>query len=419
MAVGIAIDTNDLGKRYRLGLRRRGYDTLREAVAQGAGRSLKRLGGPAHPPDTDRYLWALRSLSLRIEQGEVVGLIGHNGAGKTTFLKILSRITEPTEGWADVSGRVGSLLEVGTGFHPELTGRENVFLNGAILGMRRAEIRSRFDEIVSFAEVERFLDTPVKRYSSGMSVRLAFSVAAHLEPEILLVDEVLAVGDAAFQRKSLGKMRQVAEDGRTVVVVSHNLAIVRALCSRGIVLERGRLIADAAVDEAVDAYLRTLERAASEDLLARTDRDSRGWQATCISRIEIRRSDGPDDVIVGGRPLDVVVHLTNVVVQTECRLTIVNAAGQPVATLDSELRGPEDLRDGDLGPRVECRVDDLPLLPGRYRLDVLIKGRNQIQDGLQAAAFFDVEPGLVAGRPMPTSSSEGDVVFRHAWRLPG
>src|SRR5437773_3405766 len=237
----IAIRTHELGKRYTLGLHQRGYDTLRDSIAHAARRSMQKVRG-RRPPRHGDDLWALRDLSLTIRKGEVVGLIGHNGAGKTTTLKILSRITEPSSGWADVTGRVGSLLEVGTGFHPELTGRENVFLNGAILGMRRAEIRRRFDEIVAFAEVERFLDTPVKRYSSGMQVRLAFAVAAHLESEILLVDEVLAVGDAAFQRKSLGKMGEVAQQGRTVIFVSHNLAIIQALCERGVLLERGRAV---------------------------------------------------------------------------------------------------------------------------------------------------------------------------------
>src|SRR5579862_7949041 len=238
-----AIVTSGLGKCYRLGVSGRGYGTLRESISGVVRRPLRRRRpGPA--PD-EATLWALRDLSLEIGQGEIVGVIGHNGAGKTTLLRILSRITEPTTGWADVTGRVGSLLEVGTGFHPELTGRENIYLNGAILGMRRAEIRRRFDEIVAFAEVERFIDTPVKRYSSGMSVRLAFAVAAHVEPEILLVDEVLAVGDAAFQRKSVARMGEVARDGRTVIVVSHNLAIIQALCQRGIVLERGRATIDA------------------------------------------------------------------------------------------------------------------------------------------------------------------------------
>jgi len=288
----VAITTNQLSKRYTLGLQRRGYDTLRESIVLAAKRSLQRGPRQRRSP-ADAQLWALRDLSLTVEHGEVVGLIGHNGAGKTTLLKILSRITEPTAGWADVTGRVGSLLEVGTGFHPELTGRENIFLNGAILGMRRSEVRGRFDEIVAFAEMERFLDTPVKRYSSGMSVRLAFAVAAHLEPEVLLVDEVLAVGDVAFQRKSLGKMGEVAEEGRTVIVVSHNLAIIRALCSRGVLLERGRAVVDAPVSEAIDHYLRKLEHAASGDLLERTDRDGRGWDETVVRQRTRHRARRP------------------------------------------------------------------------------------------------------------------------------
>jgi lipopolysaccharide transport system ATP-binding protein len=414
----VAIETHDLAKRYMLGTGRRGYGTLRESLVETTRSSLRTLARRPAPPSDEETLWALRDLSIEIEHGEVVGLIGHNGAGKSTLLKILSRITEPTSGWAEVSGRVGSLLEVGTGFHPELTGRENIFLNGSILGMRRAEIRRRFDEIVAFADIERFLDTPVKRYSSGMSVRLAFAVAAHLEPEILLVDEVLAVGDATFQRKSLGKMGEVAREGRTVVFVSHNLAIIQALCTRGILLEGGSAIADAPVADAIDRYLRTLERAASDDLRTRTDRDSRGWEESLVCGLEIRNAGGQADVVVGGRAVRIVVDVTEVVPMMECRLTIVNSLGQPVATLDSEVSGAADVRDGALGPRIECEVDSLPLMPGRYRIDVLLKGRRQIQDGLQAAAFFDVEPGVIGERPMPAAGADGDVVFAHSWRLP-
>jgi lipopolysaccharide transport system ATP-binding protein len=410
-----AIDIQQLGKQYTLGLSRRGYGTLREAIVEVARKPLRRNG---NGPKGDT-LWALKDVSLTIQPGEVVGLIGHNGAGKSTLLKILSRITEPSTGYADVTGRVGSLLEVGTGFHPELTGRENIFLNGSILGMRKSEIRARFDEIVEFAEIERFLDTPVKRYSSGMSVRLAFAVAAHLEPEILLVDEVLAVGDASFQRKSLGKMNEVAQEGRTVVFVSHNLAIIQALCTRGVLLERGKAIADAGVNEAIDAYLRTLERSASEDLEQREDRDSRAWDQTRIKRVSIRNAGGGHpDVVVGGAPARIEVALTELLPMLECRITIVNSVGQPVTTLDSEFTSPTDQRDPGLGTTITCDLSSLPLLPGRYRLDIVIKGRRQIQDGLQAAAFFDVEPGIVGDRPMPTSGLEGDVALDHAWRLP-
>jgi len=414
-----AIQTSGLGKSYDLGLSRRGYGTLRESVVETAKGSLGRLAGRGRKQARGDTLWALKDLSITVQPGEVVGLIGHNGAGKSTLLKILSRIVEPSDGWADVTGRTGALLEVGTGFHPELTGRENVFLNGAILGMRRAEIRARFDEIVAFADIERFLDTPVKRYSSGMSVRLAFAVAAHLEPEILLVDEVLAVGDAAFQRKSLGKMNEVAKAGRTVIFVSHNLAILQALCDRGILLERGQVVADAPVTEAIDSYLRTLEQAADQDLLERTDRDSRGYDESLIRRVEIHDLEGGHaDAVVAGRTATVVIETTAALPMTECRLTILNSLGHPVATLDSEVSAPVDSRDPELGPRIECELEGLPLLPGRYRIDVVLKGKRQIQDGLQAAAFFDVEPGVVRDRPTPISGSDGDIVLAHRWRLP-
>lgn len=255
-----AIEVMGLGKRYRIGRRLltlrewlgRLGDAVRTRVRSAPRRGFFGLfGGSAD----DATIWALRDVSFRVEKGEVLGLIGRNGAGKSTLLKILSRITEPTAGEARVRGRVGSLLEVGTGFHPELTGRENVFLNGAILGMRNAEIREKFDEIVEFAGVEKFIDTPVKRYSTGMFVRLAFAVAAHLETEVLLVDEVLAVGDAEFQEKCLGKMGSVADAGRTVVFVSHSMPMIQTLCDRVLLLEGGRLVADGPTSEVVDAYL--------------------------------------------------------------------------------------------------------------------------------------------------------------------
>jgi lipopolysaccharide transport system ATP-binding protein len=416
---GIAVRTERLGKAYKLGINRRGYGTLRESLSEASRRSLQRLAGRRPPPRAEDILWALRDLSLTVRQGEVVGLIGHNGAGKTTLLKILSRITEPTSGWADVTGRVGSLLEVGTGFHPELTGRENIFLNGAILGMRRAEIRRRFDEIVAFAEVARFLDTPVKRYSSGMSVRLAFAVAAHLETEILLVDEVLAVGDAAFQRKSIAKMSEVAKEGRTVLFVSHNLATISSLCERGVLLERGKVLADGRVTEAIDRYLRKLERNVEEDLSLREDRDARGWDETRIKRLEVRDAGGHSGVVVAGRSVTIVVHVTEVLSNMECRLTIVNSLGQPVATLDSEVFGPDDIRREDLEGHIECEIDALPLVPGRYGIDVRLAARRRLQDGLRGAAFFDVEPGVVDGRPMPVAhAKKGNVVLSHVWRLP-
>jgi lipopolysaccharide transport system ATP-binding protein len=251
MSSDAVIEAEGIAKCYRLG-EREAYRALRDVLAGALTAPLRRpreRGGPA------AEVWALDDVSFALARGEVLGLIGANGAGKSTLLKVLSRITDPTRGRVVLRGRVGSLLEVGTGFHPELTGRENIFLNGTILGMRRAEIVRRFDEIVDFSGAGRFLDTPVKRYSSGMQVRLAFAVAAHLQPEILLVDEVLAVGDAEFQQKCLGKMRDVTREGRTVVFVSHNLAAVRALCAHALVLEKGRLVFDGPTGEAVDHYL--------------------------------------------------------------------------------------------------------------------------------------------------------------------
>jgi len=259
----IAIRVENLGKLYRIGAAQKRRDTLRDVIGDWRleiGDWIERIVHPTSNVQlpTANSIWALKDVSFQVQRGEVVGIIGRNGAGKSTLLKILSRITEPTAGRAEIHGRVGSLLEVGTGFHPELTGRENIYLNGAILGMRRAEIERKFDEIVAFAEIEKFLDTPVKHYSSGMYVRLAFAVAAHLEPEILLVDEVLAVGDAAFQKKCLGKMGDVAKEGRTVLFVSHNMGAIRSLCERGILLSSGQIFADKTADGAVDDYLSTL-----------------------------------------------------------------------------------------------------------------------------------------------------------------
>jgi lipopolysaccharide transport system ATP-binding protein len=259
------IEVEAIGKRYRLGGGVR-HDTLRDALAHCFGR------GRACSADAEDF-WALRGVSFSVSAGEVVGILGRNGAGKSTLLKLLSRITAPSEGRIRLGGRVASLLEVGTGFHPELSGRENIFMNGALLGMTRREIQSRFDSIVAFAEIERFLDTPIKRYSSGMYVRLAFAVAAHLEPEILLVDEVLAVGDAEFQRKCLGRMAGVAQSGRTVMFVSHNLAAIGQVTSRCLLLESGELARDGATPEVLAAYLGSDRRSATTADLATEHRD--------------------------------------------------------------------------------------------------------------------------------------------------
>jgi lipopolysaccharide transport system ATP-binding protein len=256
------ISINALGKKYLIDHRfeRSQYKSLRDTITDGSRAALSRFipNGKTIPRHTVEDFWALKDVSFDVKQGEVVGIIGRNGAGKSTLLKVLSRITDPTEGEVRIRGRVASLLEVGTGFHPELTGRENIYLNGSILGMSKAEIKRKFDEIVAFAEVEKFLDTPVKRFSSGMYVRLAFAVAAHLEPEILIVDEVLAVGDTQFQEKCLGKMRDISSgDGRTVLFVSHNLATVKSLCSSGVLLKNGRVVYQGSTSDAIQEYIST------------------------------------------------------------------------------------------------------------------------------------------------------------------
>ena len=268
------IKVHSLSKRYRIGAREEGYKTFRETIVDGIMapvRNLKRLNRLTKFNDSTRQpsediIWALKDVTFTVKEGEVLGIIGKNGAGKTTLLKILSRITEPTKGFAEIHGRVSSLLEVGTGFHPELTGRENIFLNGAILGMRKSEIKEKFDEIVSFAEIEKFIDTPVKRYSSGMYVRLAFAIAAHLEPEILLVDEVLAVGDAEFQKKCLGKMDDVAKEGRTVLYVSHNMHSIMQLCEKTILLENGWVKMIDKTQNVVNEYLSSNKNLGAEKI---------------------------------------------------------------------------------------------------------------------------------------------------------
>jgi lipopolysaccharide transport system ATP-binding protein len=416
----VVIRTEQLSKQFRIGLALERHPTLRDAVASWPRRVLghvRSLSGTLGD-DGDGTIWALRDVSLDIERGETVGLIGRNGAGKTTLLKLISRITEPTDGRVLLKGRVGSLLEVGTGFHPELTGRENVYLSGSILGLRRTEIDQRFDEIVEFSEVEKFLDMPIKRYSSGMQVRLAFSVAAHLDPEILLVDEVLAVGDVAFQRKCLGRMSEVAREGRTVVFVSHNMAVVQALCRRGVVLERGRVVHDGPIAGAVETYLRGLEQAMSQDLSERRDRG--GWRNIIVERVEISGSseNGRPRPLVTGQPARFVFYMTESRPSMTLTFTILNNLGHPVARLSSSTGSPHDRRGAESANRFVCEFDDLLLAPGRYRLDLELRARGVLQDAIEAATMFDVEEGTIDGRPVSAGEGRGDVVFRHRWSTP-
>jgi lipopolysaccharide transport system ATP-binding protein len=383
-----AIAVQGLSKKYVLEHTQHAtYATLRDAIA-GRARELVRAVGRGFrraptPVPAHEDFWALKDVDFRIGEGDRVGIIGRNGAGKSTLLKVLSRITEPTRGAVRLTGRVASLLEVGTGFHPELTGRENIFLNGAVLGMTRAETRRKFDEIVEFAEVERFLDTPVKRYSSGMSVRLAFAVAAHLEPEILIVDEVLAVGDAQFQKKCLGKMEDVGRSGRTVLFVSHNLAAVQRLTEKCIVLEKGEVLFDGDTRQGVERYLtmaetRTGENGAPDVSFYRPSRYHPDRGPVTIEGITFGGVGSGEPVVELGADFTVQVELS---VRAPIRgatvsCTLLNVEGQIAAVLFSGDRGfAVDL---DPGRRVvTLTVKGLPLAPGRYTVNV---GVNQSTD---------------------------------------
>jgi lipopolysaccharide transport system ATP-binding protein len=320
----MAIEVSGLGKRYKLGATRERYKSLRDSVTEMAVTPFRKAakifrGGRSGSESGEGIFWALRDLSFEVHRGEVLGVIGRNGAGKSTLLKVLSRITEPTTGRAKIFGRVGSLLEVGSGFHPELTGRENIFMNGAILGMSKVEIDRKLDEIIAFAEVDQFVDTPVKRYSSGMYMRLAFSVAAHLEPEILIIDEVLAVGDAAFQKKCLGKMGNVAKEGRTILFVSHNMTALQALCTRAIWLSAGELQCDGPATTVVTRYLQTN----SETMLDRTWEDSdltAGNEAVRLHRARVIAGD-PFHITVA-TPLQVEFTWSNFIPNTRLNLSL-------------------------------------------------------------------------------------------------
>ena len=417
----VAIRVDGLSKRFSIHTKHESYQTLRDTLTNAAMqplRALKSRGAENGNNGGDsESIWALKDVSFEVKPGEVVGLIGRNGAGKSTLLKILARVTEPTEGFAKIVGRIGSLLEVGVGFHFELSGRENIFLNGAILGMKRADIKRRFDEIVSFAEIDKFIDTPVKHYSSGMYLRLAFAVAAHLEPEILLVDEVLAVGDAAFQKKCIGKMEEVAGEGRTVLFVSHNMAAVQALCTRGIFLYNGTVFTDSTAGASISAYLRTLEQSVIQDLLARTDRRGRG--EIRLAGIEI--STGAKDhaqTLATGRPAVFAFQLTGMRPRTSCIFTIYDDFGQPLATFNSAVRGPDDSHDSSLDNALICQLDELPLVPGRYRVNVAVSADGELQDHLEGAAFFEVEQGAIRGRPVIRGKGYGRICLQHHWQSP-
>src|SRR5215213_842774 len=383
------VKVEHLSKHYQIGTRTAGYATLRESLTNAVRSPFANL---RRKSVRDETIWALRDVSFTVSAGEVVGIIGQNGAGKSTLLKILSRITEPTVGRAELYGRAGSLLEVGTGFHPELTGRENIFLNGAILGMSRPEIQRKFDEIVAFAELEKFLDTPVKRYSSGMYMRLAFSVAAHLDPEILVVDEVLAVGDAMFQKKCLGRMRDISTEGRTVLFVSHNMAAIRSLCSRAILLSGGQKIFEGTANECVDRYLTEITQNAVNEADLNSVRRPQGVNSGLrLRRIRLASRDGRP-LVRSGDPLEVELTFAVVEPLDEVVVGVSVSSADNVSIMEcrsSHSYGVIDrLEPGDYS--IHCRIDQNVLSPGLYLMNVGARCASKLLDHVPQAMTFEV-----------------------------
>lgn len=419
------IRVENLGKKYVLSHQQEGrgnYKALRDVIADGAKSFGKKFLKPSDNRASNssrEEFWALKDVSFEINQGDRVGIIGRNGAGKSTLLKVLSRITEPTKGSIRIKGRVASLLEVGTGFHPELTGRENIYLNGAILGMSKIEIQRKFDEIVAFAEVEKFLDTPVKRYSSGMYVRLAFAVAAHLEPEILVVDEVLAVGDVQFQKKCLGKMKDVGKEGRTVLFVSHTMSAIEALCNRGILLKSGSVILDDNPQKAIDAYVENAYAIHEEESLSqRQDRSGSG--KVRASSFRVLDADGDEvKALKSGRDYYLEVgyvnsterRLQNVVVS----LDIVDEKNNNVLLLRTTFTNSNLDLSADSG-FVLCQIKNLPLALGSYRLSIFISHADkEILDYIQDAAAITVDGGDFFGTGSPGLPSHCKVLVKTEW----
>ncbi|MEW6577698.1 MAG: ABC transporter ATP-binding protein [Chloroflexota bacterium] len=421
----VAIRVEGLGKMYRIGGRQERYRTLRDTLTDAFTAPFRRASSLLHgqaygAANLNETIWALKDVSFEVKHGEVVGIIGRNGAGKSTLLKILSRITEPTEGYADVYGRVGSLLEVGTGFHPELTGRENIYLNGAILGMSRAEIDRKFDEIVAFAEIEKFIDTPVKHYSSGMGLRLGFAVAAHLEPEILVVDEVLAVGDAQFQKKCLGKMSEVAGEGRTVLFVSHNMAAVLNLCDRVAVLDRGNVRYLGEANEGVARYVNNMIAQSDGDVDLRMHSARRKGCTPILQRARLLGEDGNvRSQFLSGESwrIEMSCFLDAPLQDFQIGIGVDDWFQSRVFSLTTLTAGAK-LAPATHTFKVVCVVDDLPLAPGHYTLS-LSAGTSHapLLDALDHAVTFYVEASDFFGSGKLPSANLGRVLVRSKWSL--
>lgn len=415
----VALRIQGLGKMYRIGNERERSRTLRDALTQAAKRPVERIRHPGAATHASREFWALRGVDLEVRHGEMLGVIGRNGAGKSTLLKVLSHITEPSEGRVEIHGRVGSLLEVGTGFHAELTGRENIYLNGAILGMRKAETRTRFNDIVEFSELGPFLDTPVKRYSSGMYVRLAFAVAAHLDPEILVIDEVLAVGDAAFQEKCLTRMGAVGAGGRTVVFVSHNMAAVRTLCSRAVLLDGGEVIGDGTPSEIVALYSSTAGRTAS--VRGWTLADAPGDAHCRLLRVELtqhgERLEGQAD---SSLPLGVSLrfHIARPSRKLQVGFDLLTADGLSLfQSFHTDLAAANPTKPGDY--EVHCEIPANLLNKGRYVVSPMVAlyfTQWVVRHNAEAELRFDVNLDHPAS-PMWYSPREGVLAPALRWEL--
>jgi lipopolysaccharide transport system ATP-binding protein len=400
------IEVRDLSKRYRLGTI--GAESVRDEFGLFLARFHSKKSKEPPIVRTPKTIWALKNINFNVQPGEVLGIIGSNGAGKSTLLKILSRITEPTKGEAVLRGRAASLLEVGTGFHPDLTGRENIFLNAAILGMRKEETKRKLADIIAFSEIEAFIETPVKRYSSGMRVRLAFAVAAFLDPEILIMDEVLAVGDESFQKKCLGKMSDVATAGRTILFVSHDLAAVQNLCGRVIVLRKGEIFADDQPAEAIRKYLAEIP-AFTEHL---DEEELPCGQGARIVSVSISQGPGTvENLLRSGNPAHLSVYLRRMTTGTWCVLEIYNEMGAMISRITS--KGTRHEGESLL---LTCVMDPLLLIPGHYRLAGMVIFQDEVQHYIENLGSFRVNPGSIDGQRISNRRASGLVHLPHRWQ---
>jgi lipopolysaccharide transport system ATP-binding protein len=412
------IKVENISKAYHLG--QIGTGTLTNdlkvwwAKVRGKPNPLLKIGQKDHGNRDGETVWALQDVSFTVEQGEVLGIIGRNGAGKSTLLKILSRITAPTEGVVKVRGRIASLLEVGTGFHPELTGRENIFLNGAILGMTRAEVQRKLDEIVDFAEIEKFLDTPVKRYSSGMYVRLAFAVAAHLDPEILVVDEVLAVGDAGFQKKCLGKMGEVAREGRTVLFVSHNLSAIQNLCDRSILLKNGRIFTEGRTNEVINEYLTSVMEKNKTPVNKRVERSGDGRFR--FKELKFKSVNG--NVIKCGEKIDIIIRYESETKIKNVSISIgfYDLTGARALYLGNQVSGAP-IVELPKNSKISCSFDKFPLLPGRYTLNLHCLIDGTLADWIREATTIVVVEGDFFGSGQLPPTGYGFTAVDQKWKV--